>query len=607
MARHKLVTTAEGAQMALENLGTEPPTEPEPFEFGRRLAAPGPTIDEQIATFADQFKAVTAKAVLFPYESDTAKLITIDLWHIANRCRGLGKSKRNELNKATGGGLNRVIRIFDNVDAHFAKVINLENIFELDRFGYPNIGAFTNGCRLRVNMLVAPMDSDGTINYEQSIPGWHGVVPESEWSGAESPFKATFDADGKTYGVQPYGLMWDWDKFTVIANICAAGHEQTVRDALTRKRSDPRNRAIERGAITTLGGTLAAYSGKTLSQSLTTFAITKLPYDEIRKDTFDADGRLNQLALGDQSFRHLDDLQVNFLLAVVALVEDVIETDERDNTIEFYLPSILDELHVDPRPTSKKRARGRDGKTLEQLRVAKIIEIVRPFDLLVGCLPDGSFWRLLSLEGYDAESQTVRLSTPYLFELRRYAKKLSGPQLHRMLHSDAYTENATALELANRLIIGIVQRGSRVYKSNLSRKTIKAKGTDGSTTTTTYDYGSADEPREKHPIVTYNPRYQTIIDDCPLLKAELAEIEADTDNPHKAQDYNVRLRRAFEAAYRIIETKSDLPKCYRDLCLPKTTRKRRGTAVECYETPTKSVVATGGMLRITHRGKIPVR
>ena len=89
-----------------------------------------------------------------------------------------------------------------------------------------------------------------------------------------------------------------------------------------------------------------------------------------------------------------------------------------------------------------------------------------PFDALVGRTPDGSFYRVLSFGGYDKGSETLTISTPYLYRLKAIAEqRASGqnhPQLNRLLHSTVVNEpNRAAVELANRILTGIVTRGVR--------------------------------------------------------------------------------------------------------------------------------------------------
>lgn len=414
----------------------------------------------------------------------------------------------------------------------------------------------------------------------------------------------------------------------------------TAWNKVTQEKASPRSAAIEKGALMTIGGRIASYSTDDLKDALNAYSIYKLPPSVDRKQAFDDTGELDALTLQDKPLERLTEIHTAFLMAVVQAVS-LAQIDDRDNTISFYLPAICRELRIDPRAYSSKRKAGQD---YAYMRFNAMLEMINPFDALVGRTPDGSFYRVLSFGGYDKGSETLTISTPYLYRLKAIAEqRASGqnhPQLNRLLHSTVVNEpNRAAVELANRILTGIVTRGVRAdyrtYKAEprIAKKTVTRTGKDGQRTTTTmvYDTDSqADNTPAPSKTVTYKVKYQTLIDDCPQLKCELDEIttgkgkaEKDLEEQAKAehrtasaeeikkarekdkktipQRYNKKLKDVFTAAFRIIAEKSDAPARYLDFAIPMTTRTVKGKKSKVYDVPTKSTLSR--YMVITHKGR----
>ena len=311
--------------------------------------------------------------------------------------------------------------------------------------------------------------------------------------------------------------------------------------------------------------------------------------------------------------------------------------DDGDNTISFFLPAICRELGIDPRTYSSKRRAGQD---YAEMRLAAMLNIITPFDPFVGRTPDDSFYRFLTFVSYDKDSETMTISAPYFFRLKAIAKQRATgqkhPQLNRLMHSSAVNEpNRAAVELANRILTGIVKRGVRAdyrtYNAEPKKvaETVTHTSKDGqrTTTTTVYDTGSqTDDTPAPSKTVTYKVKYQTLIEDCPQLKSELDEIingkgkaereaeerNASAEEIKKAREkdkktipqrVNKKLKDVFTAAFRIIAEKSDAPARYLDFTLPTTTRTVKGKKSKAYDVPTKSTLAR--YMVITHRGRNP--
>lgn len=386
-------------------------------------------------------------------------------------------------------------------------------------------------------------------------------------------------------------------------------------ESITQEKASPRSAAVEKGALMTIGGRIASYSTDNLKDALNAYFIYRLPSNVDRKQAFDDTGKLNALMLQDEPLEGLTRIHTAFFMAVVQAVE-LVPIDDGDDTISFYLPTICRELRIDPRTYSSKRKAGQD---YAEMRLAAMLNIITPFDPFVGLTPDGSFYRVLTFKSYDKGSETMTISTPYLFRHKAIRKAIEEqratgqkhPQLNRLMHSSAVNEpNWAAVELANRILTGIVTRGVRA-----DYRTYK------------YDTGSlTDDTPAPSKTVTYKVKYQTLIDDCPQLKNELDEIingkgkaereaeerNASAEEIKKAREkdkktipqrVNKKLKDVFTAAFRIIAEKSDAPARYLDFTLPTTTHTVKGKKSKAYDVPTKSTLAR--CMVITHRGRNP--
>ena len=623
-----------------------------------------------------RYAAFTTEIAEFPYTAEAAAKITYRMWVEIQEATYAGRETIDALNAETNGGLARVLDLFGDadyrgrggrVDRDFTRVINgltrgtvkseLGEAIELDRFGCPNIAPYMAGCRESISV---PIDKVDDIDLKTFVAPWHGTVTTDfmEFRGLTNP-KYTYMEDGYECAALPYNLLWPWDMYRIIVNLCAAGFEKAIRTVIGRKRTDAKREAAAQGAIVSLDGHLTSPSSKEFWQAFMPGRIMRLPYS-VKEETFDSDGRLNELALGDKNLVGITTLQENFLHAMERIVELKIQAgdyDEQTKTISFHA-GILDQMGIDPRGTGKRRDGNKrdvsDTRTMAQRRFDKLVnEILPPFDPLVGCMPNGSIYRLLAFSDYDADTETITLFAPYFWQVGRTVFGDKGkPQVHHYLHANAGSRRSdAAFELANRIIIGVVQRGSvpdPKKRGQATSRTRTKKLADGSTVTDTTRYETkADRQlaRERarteliqaieaattqaartragkrladfdkrveqeeyeltHPVVTYRARYQTLIDDCPQVKASLNRILTDTTLKHPRQSYNDYLRKTFEAAYSIIMEQSDLPKKYRDLHLPTVKRKKGGKSVDAYDVPSMSTL--GRTMVITHRGKIPER
>lgn len=373
-----------------------------------------------------------------------------------------------------------------------------------------------------------------------------------------------------------------------------------------------RRAAMERGAVMSLDGHVTAYSHKELQHALDGFSLFRLPPGTNEKDVFGDDGRVNDtiktaLSLGQVSPLRLTKYQAGFFYAVNRAF-DLYDTsgDGNRESVEVYIPGIMRDMGIDSRIYREKQ-RDESGKAIEtpaserrikgdprEQRRDAMLALAASFANAYGIAPNGDLFQVLSIGIYREASETIVISSPFLAELRRIADSKKHP-LHRYLHSSVVNEkNQAAVELANQIIVGVVQRGYHRLASDrpIQKRTVEHTDKDGSKTKTVYEYDDVDD-KTPAPVV-YRVQYQTLIDRCPLLLDELAAAKS-------TSAYNSKLRQTFEAAFRIIETKSDLPRHYKNLQLPMVRRTRKGKKVMCYESPTKST--TRRNLIIKHDGR----
>ena len=381
----------------------------------------------------------------------------------------------------------------------------------------------------------------------------------------------------------------------------------TAWETVTKEKR-PRNVAIERGALMTIGGHISSYSIDDLKDALNGFSIFELPGDTTAEKAFLQNGQLNTMLVPVNKLTGVTKLHEAFLMFGVEAVKAA--ADDSDYTISFYTPTICRELHIDPRQYSTKR--GDDATDLSELRFNALIDLVRPFEKYVGRTPDGSYYRVYMFDSYEKDGEIFKIRAPYLFKLKEHAtaQQLKHSPYNSLFHSSVVSEpNHAAVELANRILTGLVTRGTRAdyrtYKTEpkKARQTVTKTDDKGNktTTTTVYDTTPDEQPAQQEPTVTWKCKFSTLIADSPQAAAELAAILADNTLKNKSQVYNSKLRHLFETAYRIIEEKSDAPTYYVDLTLPTTVKTVGGKKKRVYDIPTKSTV--NRFCVIKHRGK----
>lgn len=422
----------------------------------------------------------------------------------------------------------------------------------------------------------------------------------------------------------PYNLLFQW----ILSGEPAPQKKRRNRHEEIQKR----NKAIEKGALYSVAN-IASYSSKGLWNALNTPSIFRLPDDTTANARlFDQKtGQLNPLMQGSIELMTINKFEIAFLMAINQIVLDTIDFDEDgDGMMNIYLPTFCKDTGLDPRSFSSERQPD-EKMSLNEQRFSAILQIIMRWEKYVGRTPDGRYWRIATFQGYDPSSETMTLTAPYLYELAKQ-KAIGEKSINRLLHGSVVNEpNVAAVELANRILDGLLIRGFVPDRNTYGRSTAKQKETkkitrpDGTkeTITTTFkeDQEQDDDPTDadKEKVVTWRAKYSSLIHDCPQFAYELSEIENLAKRKQDKQEnqdeqkqlhkrtgkelkskpavlYNAKLRNTFNSAINIIMNKSDATAKYVDLTIgpidPVTHK---------FRPPTKSTL--NQQMIITHHGK----
>lgn len=397
--------------------------------------------------------------------------------------------------------------------------------------------------------------------------------------------------------------------------------------------------ARQEGALIAAGTRLATIAEKGLGFDYFTSAVCKLLPAGIENFILDDQGRINLYDLtGDDKsiqdvLQEVDELHTAFLMWLLGLAwnnSDIRETNSGNAIMPVYLPAVLEEMRIDPRPrewdsTTKQLKKRDSSKALSDLRRDKFMEFISPLRNVAAFFGE-DLYQIVGFYSYNAESETMYITAPYMFRLVEYAKLHATKHgaIKNIFHADIMTENQTAVEIANRIAMGLITRGvttadSSTYQNETPRKPIKKKTTktapDGTKTVEELTFAPEPEPtvtktrtdengiittvtgtpRKKEKAFSFRIKFSTLIADCPQLQREIDEIRSGS-GADKSQRINKKLKDTFTAAIRIIMEKSEIPKYYKKLTI-------RTGRFDVFKAPTNSTLSD--QLIITHYGKDP--
>ena len=210
-------------------------------------------------------------------------------------------------------------------------------------------------------------------------------------------------------------------------------------------------------------------------------------------------------------------------------------------TITVYFHKFLREMGIDP------------GKN----NAPDIMRKLQSFENCVGVMQGtGIIAKLFSIIEINAADDTMTFAAPYIFRLideleskNKIERKTKdgdyeyiAPYHNMLVYSTIANErNKTAVELVYLIIAGLHQRGKVPDANTYAKKDMQHR-----------------DPR----LVTYQTSFGSLVDDTSILSGRIEAYKSTADK-------NKALRRAFEKAYQLIETKTDAGEYFIDLQIPK--------------------------------------
>lgn len=353
--------------------------------------------------------------------------------------------------------------------------------------------------------------------------------------------------------------------------------QQTGRNQRRQLKAD----ALEGGAIMSFqGGNLVTFSARDLWDAFAPGRIAKigtLPQDEIDDET----GEVIKHTLEKGELMPVKAMEVSYKVFILLntifanSVENYRERFFKDGAITFYVKGVIDALDIDPR-ILEDRVSHTGRKTAGALYLEKRFTPLLP---LIGMTPEGSRYSVLNYVGYDINTDTMTIRSPYLFQLwkrtqlafheRKKAKQarldegknplkkdLKPLEVNELFKFHALKEDETALEIATYITNTLLAAGSGAHKTEIS--------------------------------------FKTIIKSCPRLRERLEAIEEapaqeDGKKINKTARYNSELRK-IARAYNIImdPNKCDATRYYTFDEFKSTEKKQTGR--QGFVPPTKSAL-----------------
>ena len=271
----------------------------------------------------------------------------------------------------------------------------------------------------------------------------------------------------------------------------------SAQQAGRNQRRQLRENAIKIGAIMGLQtGNLVTFSERDLWDAFAPGKISKigtLAQDEIDNET----GQVTKDILEKGEIMPVSAIEVSykalFLLNTILAnsVENYRERFVKDGAITFYVKGVLDQLEIDPRIKD-------DGQLDINRKTAGVIYLEKQFVPLlqfIGTIPGGSRYSVFSYDGYDADTDTMTVRIPYLFQLwtrtqkafaqrktekqkridegkRPLKKDLKPLEVNALFKPTAFKEEDTVLEIAAYITNVMLNAGAGAHKTDITFKTL---------------------------------------------------------------------------------------------------------------------------------------
>lgn len=287
-------------------------------------------------------------------------------------------------------------------------------------------------------------------------------------------------------------------------------------------RKGQREKAEDVKAIMTIkGGYYPLPSEKDLWNAFAPGKIVEL--GTLDKTYIGDDGRIKKMYFDESDFKPIiRTVPIQAFLVLSAVVANSVENTREEfvksGELRFYVKGVIDTLLSKPHGLIPPEIAA-DGQ-LDILRktpgVLWLENLFKPLQNYVGTMPSGSRWTVLNYIGYDADSDTMIIKSPYLYQLwygvqdayfsrrerieaaKRDDKKAKYKdytplEINSLLKGPALAEDPSTLEMA-------------IYITNVMLNAGK----------------------QHNPIKT-RISFKTIIKNCPTVKRRLADIESGPD------------------------------------------------------------------------------
>ena len=307
---------------------------------------------------------------------------------------------------------------------------------------------------------------------------------------------------------------------------------------------NPAKFAKDNGAVTTIGNRIMLLSDPDFQNSFTTKKGAKNGIF-----TLDKNRQRQELTF---------DINIPFLQGLLKAVYLNYISGDKSGRVRLYYPAVAKELGIDTRQKPDKSKKNGETmpaekqETRAEARRREMESFIIQIQQLYGAIPGQyGYFQLLNTPWYDDKTEQLDFASPYMMKLI----ELNEQKEHRviesgkhyaewkcdLMHSTVANErNKSAVEMAQRVLVGVQQRGTTRPDSKLKQyqeSKLKDKG-----------------------VFTWHISCKGLIIDCPLIKNQL---ERQKNNSGKT----MALKRAFTTMYKILRTKSDLFDYYIDVSI----------------------------------------
>ena len=345
---------------------------------------------------------------------------------------------------------------------------------------------------------------------------------------------------------QIWPLLHIRDNFamSVLANLYYIQNKEALikkQNTSRKTRKEVKKRAIESNAIMEIkGGNYPIFSQKDLWNAFTPGRIVKmgtLDKSWINEET----GEIMKFSFDDKEIIKLNssDISLSAFIILNAIisnsVDNVYESFVKDGEITFYVKGILKDIAGDPKSLLHS-IYNEDLSNVDRKNAGMLYfeNLFLPLTQLIGTTPNGSRYAVLNYAGYNAESDTITIRSPYLYQfwkktqedyfIRQNSKTLALSdgkkppknsikplEINQFFKGPAINADPITLEIAIYITNVILNAGVKGKKTDIECK--------------------------------------TLIEKCPRLKEKLTEIEENKDKKYinKTNSFNMQLKKISSA------------------------------------------------------------